>query len=85
MKSINLIQFKNKIPLENINLTSTKKKSKVTCVILNWLKNISKVNKNNVMVKDGKKKLLKKQKKAMKTCVRVNFVNTRQSLKPVNR
>ena len=26
MKSINLIQFKNKIPLENLNLTKTKKK-----------------------------------------------------------
>jgi hypothetical protein len=26
MKSINLIQFKNKIPLENLNLTRTKKK-----------------------------------------------------------
>jgi len=28
MKSINLIQFKNKIPLENLNLTKTKKKKK---------------------------------------------------------
>ena len=26
MKSINLIQFKNKIPLENLNLTNKKKK-----------------------------------------------------------
>jgi hypothetical protein len=37
------------------------------------------------MVKDGKKKLLKKQKKATKTYVRVNILNRRQSLKLVNR
>jgi hypothetical protein len=28
MKSINLIQFKNKIPLEKLNSTKTKKKKK---------------------------------------------------------
>jgi hypothetical protein len=40
MKSINLIQFKNKIPLENLNLTKTKKKKKSnsTCVILKLTK-----------------------------------------------
>jgi hypothetical protein len=39
MKSINLIQFKNKIPLENLNLTKTKKKkSNSTCVILKLTK-----------------------------------------------
>jgi hypothetical protein len=35
MKSINSIPLKNKIPLENLNLTKTKKtKSKTTYVIL---------------------------------------------------
>jgi len=43
MKLINSIQFKNKISLENLNLTKTKKtKSKTTCVILKLTRPIKK-------------------------------------------
>ena len=59
MKSINLIQFKNKIPLENLNSTKTKKnkKTKQLCKKIEL--------KNNKMLEDEKNNL--KTKKSLST------------------
>jgi hypothetical protein len=60
MKSINLIQFKNKIPLEKLNSTKTKKKkTKQLCKKIEL--------KNNKMLEDEKNNLKKKKKKTKKS------------------
>jgi hypothetical protein len=76
MKSINLIQFKNKIPLEKLNSTKTKKKKKKTrqsVLFSKWLKNtVESELKNNKMLEDEKNNLKKRKKNKE---VSVNFVN----------
>jgi hypothetical protein len=75
MKSINLIQFKNKIPLEKLNSTKTKKKKKTRQPVLfsKWLKNtVESELKNNKMLEDEKNNLKKRKKNKE---VSVNFVN----------
>jgi len=56
MKSINLIQFKNKISLEKLNSTKTKKKKTRQLVLFSrWLKNtIESELKNKKMLEDEK-------------------------------
>jgi len=74
MKSINLIQFKNKIPLEKLNSTKTKKKKTRQPVLFSkWLKNtVESELKNNKMLEDEKNNLKKRKKNKE---VSVNFVN----------
>ena len=69
MKSINLIQFKSRIPSEKLNSTKTKKKQKSRRPMLfsKQLKNIIESElKNNKMLEDEKKKAQKVRKKTQR-------------------